>query len=828
MNTKKNQHTYAALLNKSSSDPTDKSSILFWILSGIAFICLLWAPFQRGLFNGNNFDFERPIYSSFVWASVILILLSIYLYFHWNLKKKSDLAIILAWLLPITYFISTLSAASANYSANSIYIQIIYVAFFSLAYYLTKQDLGLAILKYGYVSTSYFVVIFGIMNWLGNKEAAFVLVKWFAANMEPNNSYLHAVMSDSNGPRLTSVFQYANSYAAFLIAVLLVAIFLVITSSKWYSIGIHAFMVVPIIISFFVTLSRGALVILPIVLLLVLPFLKPRKQVAYLIHLVLSFGLSIIILNKLTTIGVTLFHEYKSDLSLSGWTNLLVISLIYAILAVLVQKFASPWIEKLTNRFEEKRFAFLAIPIVSIVVGGIGAALLLTDSGVTKLLPENIRTRIENINFQQHSVLERGTFYKDAMKLFNDYPVFGAGGGAWPALYEKYQNNPYISRQAHNFFLQYLTDVGIVGFAVFLVFLIFIYYIYIRNFIYQDEQTRNKRFIFYIVSISLLVHSSLDFDMSFVYLGMLLFLSLGIMISNDTMELGGQWKEVLNSKKWAYPSIILLVSLLLFFTSVKLLSADSQFNQSRAVAASGNNNLNDILTPLDNALSQHPNHPDYVYQKVSILFQVYNQTKDDKYFTEATALLDQALQKEPFNFQLVDRKIYSLILKDKAEEALQFTKDKLNSFPWKVYLYEVAISLNTDLGHKAHESKNTQKQDEYWNQAFELYNQFEARKKELALLPKEQGQGQAFDETGKMGLALGQIQFVRGKYDAAEAMFRIGIGGPLADQTTKQNIRWYLASLQKQGKADQELFDKLVAQDPNERQEIQNLVNAKF
>ncbi|SCW85362.1 O-antigen ligase [Paenibacillus tianmuensis] len=827
MSMKKSQHAYAAHLEK-SSESSDKSSILFWILSAITLIFLLWAPFQRGLFNGNNFDFERPIYSSFVWASVVLILLSIYLYFHWRLKEKSDLAIILAWLLPITYFISTFVAASTNYAANSVYIQIIYVAFFSLAYYLTKEDLGLSILKYGFVSTSYFIVIFGMMNWLGNKEAAFALVKWFAANMEPNTSYLHAVMSDSNGPRLTSVFQYANSYAAFLIAILLVAIFLVITSSKWYSIGIHAFMVVPIIISFFVTLSRGALVILPIVLLLVLPFLKPRKQVTYLIHFVLSFGLSVVILNKLTTIGVTLFHEYKSDLSLSGWTSLLVISLIYAVLAVLVQKFASPWIEKLTARFEEKRFAFLAIPVIAVIVGGIGAVLLFTDTGVTKLLPENIRTRIENINFQQHSVLERGTFYKDATKLFEDYPVFGAGGGAWPALYEKYQNNPYISRQAHNFFLQYLTDVGIIGFAAFLIFLIFIYYIYIRNFIKQDEHTRNKRFIFFIVSISILVHSSLDFDLSYVYLGILLFLSFGIMISNDAMMLSNQWKEVLNTRKWAYPSVMLLLSLFLFFTSVRLLSADSQFNQSRAIAAGGNNNLNDILAPLDNALSQHPNHPDYTLQKAAILFQVYNQTKDDKYYTEATALLDQALQKEPHNYQLVERKIYSLIQKNQTAEALRFANGKLISFPWKVFLYEVLITLNTDMGHAAHESNNVQEQDNYWNQAFEIYNRFETRKKELALLPKEQGQGQDFSETGKMGLALGQIQFIRGKYDAAEAMFRIGIGGPLEDQTTKQNIRWYLASLQKQGKADQALFDKLVAQDPNERQEIQSLVNSKF
>lgn len=61
-------------------------------------------------------------------------------------------------------------------------------------------------------------------------------------------------------------------------------------------------------------------------------------------------------------------------------------------------------------------------------------------------------TRLENINFQQHSVLERITFYKDAMKVVKDYPIIGTGGGGWSSLYEQYQNNPYISRQVHNFF----------------------------------------------------------------------------------------------------------------------------------------------------------------------------------------------------------------------------------------------------------------------------------------------------------------------------------------------------------------------------------------
>lgn len=57
-------------------------------------------------------------------------------------------------------------------------------------------------------------------------------------------------------------------------------------------------------------------------------------------------------------------------------------------------------------------------------------AFLLIGTSVRSLLPDNIETRLENINFKQHSVLERFTFYKDAMKVVKDYPILGSGGAA--------------------------------------------------------------------------------------------------------------------------------------------------------------------------------------------------------------------------------------------------------------------------------------------------------------------------------------------------------------------------------------------------------------
>ncbi|WP_339318639.1 hypothetical protein [Paenibacillus sp. FSL R10-2734] len=57
---------------------------------------------------------------------------------------------------------------------------------------------------------------------------------------------------------------------------------------------------------------------------------------------------------------------------------------------------------------------------------------------MSDIFPDIIQTRVENIYFKQHSLLERITFYKDAMKVVKDNPILGAGVGGWASLNEKY------------------------------------------------------------------------------------------------------------------------------------------------------------------------------------------------------------------------------------------------------------------------------------------------------------------------------------------------------------------------------------------------------
>ncbi|MDQ1911628.1 O-antigen ligase family protein [Paenibacillus sp. GD4] len=807
---------------------SENQSIIYWALTIFSVFFLVWAPFQKALFNGNSFDFERPIYSTLIWACILLFLISVNMYFQTNFFTRSFLISALVWMIPLTFLFSSLHPASRYYANNMNLIEIAFCVFFLLGYSLSRTEKSLSILTNIVLTTGYIVVGFGVINWFGNKELAYNLVSWFAAEMKNINFYQDAIMADQNGVRLTSSFQYANAYAAFLIALLLGALYLVSTSKRWYSIAYHSFMIIPIYTSFWVTLSRGALVILPVIFLVCMLILKPNKQLTLLIHTIIATLISFIVLGPISNIGVEQVKSYNSALSLKGWGFLSASTIIFTFIVMIIQKYVVPIFNSKLVKINSFRFSNLYFPAGAILAGVLAITLLLSNNVILNLLPENIKQRVENINFQQNSVLERGTFYVDAIKLFQDYPITGAGGGAWSALYEKYQNNPYVSRQAHNFFLQYLVETGIVGMTVFLLLLAAVFWIFIRTHRQSIEESNDRRMVFYIIAVSLLIHSMIDFDLSYVYLGILLFLSLGAMISGDTTEFRSRWVDTINKYRWVYPSLLMVFSIVMFFQSTQLLSGNTHFKNAVALAQA-QKPVSEIFASLDKAIVKNPGHPDYVGYKIDILLQLYNQTKEERYYTEALALIGQIRTTESHNRMLLEKEIYAYLMKNDLEKALTLVTSQIENFPWDISLYERSVTLNTSLGDKAQTENNAQKKDQYWNRAFETYYAVIEKQKVLTALPKEQQQGRAFNVTKAMGLNLGQIEYIRGKYSEAEKLLSIGMDtNVLDDMGNRLQVRWYLASLQKQGKNDQALLDKLVAKDANERSEIQNLVNAKF
>ncbi|WP_249900988.1 O-antigen ligase family protein [Paenibacillus sp. PK3_47] len=854
--------------------------------------------------------------------SGLLLLVWIGLYFNkFKLEDQRDLLAVVSLLLPVTYALSLFVAASHYMAMNLLFIQSMYVAIFIIALYLLKQKQLNVVIQNAVLAVAYFIVGFGLLNWLGGSRLAGSLVGWFS-NTVRDGIYLDAVMTDSNGLRLTSIFQYANTYAAFLMAFLFVAVFALIRSKKWYGTLTHGFMLVPIIVSLLLTLSRGGLVMLPVVFILLLLFLKPAQQILWILHLAVSGIASLVVTSPLTNLGIELNAAFTSPAAIKGWTYLLGASLVVAGLGWVIQRFVAPWLHEKLGSWESLKLSGLWLPIGSTVLVGI-VAFLLIGTGVRNILPANMATRLENINFQQHSVLERFTFYKDALKVVKDHPILGAGGGGWASLYEQYQNNPYTSRQAHNFFLQYLIEVGILGFIVFMSFIGYIFYKYIRGYIKREKDEFDNGFFYLIIALSILVHSLLDFNLSYAFMGILVFLGLAGMVAvMDSKPLQMKWNK--SAFRYGYLAVIAAGTVFLLFIQLSYISSSNaaiKGKNLRGVSSS----YEELKAPLVEALKNRPFHPESAIYLSAMDQQVFQQMNDDQFLEESFTVVSRALEDEPYNKELLKQLASYYDLKGQSDLAFAVYSDNAYKFNWDIDWYEALISRAQALAAAANIQNDDTKKQEHLTKGLETYNHVLEGIEHLKTLPPEQLQGRPFsvtptialnagklqqlagdneasaaalklgfndsyadiigstilwdtnwynslisrsyelaqqsfaaqDATGKalhlnIGLAAysqvsvdlqaqlqaapaaltlnaGRIQLMAGQLPAATSTLQSGLTADYRDATNREIARWYLAALQKSGTAtDQAVYDKLIAADPAEAAQIEQIANTQF
>ncbi|MCE5169376.1 O-antigen ligase family protein [Paenibacillus profundus] len=814
---------YGASKPKQRNDKNDKFPLIHWGMLITLILFLFWSPFQFALFNGQLTYFEKPIYWSVLIASILSFLAAGFLLQFKKRNNESDILTTIVFLLPITYGVSSFFAASSYLAVNAVLIMFTYAVFFTLTYFMSGEGRLNRIIQITLTGTAYAIVWFGLLNWLGNGKFAAAFIGWFS-RLNADGLYQQAIWIDANGPRLTSVFQYPNTYAAYLMAFLFVAVFYLTSTRKAVSQVVHGFMLVPIILSIFLTLSRGGLVLLPVVFIIVLLFVKPARQLLWILHLAISGVATFIVLNPVSEIGIQAQLNPTETSSLKGWMYILGASAVSAALSWVIQRFVAPWLEGKLENFSAKKWANALIP----VGGTVAVALLLfifIGTSAKNMLPESISSRLGSINFQQHSVLERITFYKDSLKLVADYPLLGAGGGAWSALYEKYQNNPYESAQAHSYYMQYLVEVGIIGFVVLIAFLAFVYWKYIRSFITANEEKRNSYFMYFILATSILIHSVMDFNMSYVYIGILVFMSLGGM----TASVESKPFEKLKPKSFriAMTSILGVVGLGLFITSLLFLQASSSFTKAQETV-SLTNDFNKTMVHLEKTMNIRPTVPEYADFKAYLFQQMYQLQQDEKFFTIAEQTLKEALKKEPYNKQsLLKRLIDGYEMKGMETELYEVYSEHASSFPWDMVWYdkymEAALRQGVIANNEAPDKKN-----EYMDEIIAAFEHVKAGVEHLKTLPEGQLQGNEFYVTSRMAMNAGRAYIMKGDPGQAAEAMKPYLQEDLNDANNKELARWYVAATMQQGQVDQAWYDKLVAADPSEKEQIEQAAAMRF
>lgn len=144
-----------------------------------------------------------------------------------------------------------------------------------------------------------------------------------------------------------------------------------------------------------------------------------------------------------------------------------------------------------------------------------------------KIIPDELVRIFTTFNFKNTSVFQRFDFWQDSLEIIKDNCLFGAGGNAWRILYGQVQDYLYYAKEAHSYPLEIFMSFGIIGILSY----IFIIAITIQN---GTKQINDKKILAIFIGISLiLIHSIMDFDMSYLIMQMIVFMFIAILNKND-------------------------------------------------------------------------------------------------------------------------------------------------------------------------------------------------------------------------------------------------------------------------------------------------------
>jgi O-antigen ligase/tetratricopeptide (TPR) repeat protein len=797
-------------------------SLTHWLGAISIAIFFLISPYKKALFIGNSNGFELPIYHAMLYVFIIFLFIAIYLFRNWSISNVQGVLSIAVLMLPFIHITASFSSVAIHAAKFISIVYFFYAALFIAGLYLVHGRFSRIFFEWTIVLSAYIVVLFGLLNLFG--QIYYPDAMWLA----------------HDGYRLTSVFQYSNTYAGFLTALLLVTTYLVTTRKALIEVGIHAVMLVPILSSLFLAMSRGALVILPLLVVLILLLMNTSRQIMFILIMILAGVGTVIILEKLTALTSQIANIVQpvddikpatpisilNNLPLAGWGLLLVSSIIIALLILIAQRWMTPQLQIRLVHFEKRKYSSFLAPFALTISGIVGIIFLLTSSLVQGILPSNITDRITNINFQQHSVLERITFYSDALKVVQDYPIIGAGGGAWNSLYEQYQNNPYVSRQAHSYFVDTLVSVGWLGFLVIIGFIVVSYLIYLKLYV-RYPQLRDNGMVFFILSFSLLVHSAIDFDMSFVYIGALVFFCLGAMLSNYKAPLTFGILNKYSGKPWrlSLPTLLVLLSLFLIALCIRETAAIREYRQAVTMAASGQP-LSHLIPEIDQAIDLSPAQTEFSLVKIDWLIEAHRKSGEIKYNDDAREEILHAKQYTTHNRLLILSEYRNLKGFGEYNKALEVLEKGINKFQWDINFYEAAIMEYLLNGQRLKQT-DLQSAQSNWTRGLELYREILNRMTMLKELPKEQLQGRDFSITPFSRQAIGQLFYEMRDFESARQVLEPMREADLRDPYNRIGVRYYLATLHVFGQTDESLQNLLIKADSHEKIALDGLITTK-
>ncbi|MGE7272672.1 O-antigen ligase family protein [Brevibacillus panacihumi] len=628
------------------------SNAIRWLTLVILSIIFIYTPYLRGLFFDTDF---------YVVESIIALVFTVFIgwFFFKNAIIKHNLVYLIIFLIPVTHLLSLFTAESPKGGLDNLFRWSTYSAFFVLLIWVKNYDsrrIVNKVLTNVFHATGAWVslhAVFGVWGWLQFRD----------------------LLLDG---RLSGVFQYANTFAAFICSFWLFSLLLLI--KRKLPIWQIVFLSAPLVAYGFGLLfsySRGVMLIFPIVWFFCLVILKTKEQISFLFYSLLSVIGSFLYFQHVTT-------SIEQNTATVSETFFFILSAALVLFVLLFHLFIKNKVENSTLKLFEKRYSRFVLPVTVVIVG----LLLVTDLKyqglVYQQVPESIQKRISDINFETVSVVGRTTFYKDALKISRDAPIFGIGGEGWGIAYTRYQETPYLSNEVHNGYLEILISNGLLGLLVFI--LVFVYLVIgiFRDYKQINDDGRRIEVIAAMAGVAMvLLHGAIDFDFSFGTMWLLIFWLIAIAIPNQRAD--DQKGEVIYSdrlKKIVLLAISLLVILSGFF-SARFWWAEETMKENKQQSA------HDLQRLMEKAISLNPYDIDYRIRLAKLYANQLNSEQKVEWKNRIDSQVKSILELEPNNPRAL-RSIASVYLElndwqqsivffEQAQKVDRFSPDNLNA-----------------------------------------------------------------------------------------------------------------------------------------------------
>lgn len=260
------------------------------------------------------------------------------------------------------------------------------------------------------------------------------------------------------GGRLGSLLQYPNALGAFMIVAAVAAVGLWGAERR----GLWTFVYAPssylIVLALLASQSRGAWLVYPPALAVLLMLLPPAARWWMLYAQGAALGLALLVgARVLPLLGEGATRQVLLGLG-AGAAAACAVQAVAAAVPALLRRFEPAPLTVALLRYGAAAYVLVLAVVYLAYATSIPA-------GTAALVPQPVLARAESVSLDDPSAVMRGLAARDALMLIRERPLLGAGAGGWDALYHRVQSYPYWTTEVHSHPLQVAVEAGLPGLA---------------------------------------------------------------------------------------------------------------------------------------------------------------------------------------------------------------------------------------------------------------------------------------------------------------------------------------------------------------------------